>query len=71
MKLLKVDEYSLINGSNGDFQTITFVTEGGYKIRFTVSEDSGIYFDTDTATIEEIKEAIAIIESGKIEIEVK
>jgi hypothetical protein len=69
MKLLKLDEYSLVHGTNGDFHTITFITNGGYKIHFTVSEDS-TYFDTDTATLDEIKEAIAIIESGKLEIEV-
>jgi hypothetical protein len=66
--MIKVSDYSLINGSNGVFQTITFVTESGNTIKFTVSEDCGTYFDANTSTIDEIKKAIAMIESGKIEI---
>ena len=67
--MIKINDYSVIESTNGCFHDITFITDGGYKIHFTVHEDGNKYFTTDTATIEEIKQAIAIIESGKLEIE--
>jgi len=67
--MIKIIDYSLVNGSNGDFQNITFLSDSGYKLTFTVSEDGGTYFDANSITISEYKEAVAMIESGKLEIE--
>ena len=67
--MIKISDYSLINGSSGDFHTITFLTDSGYKITFTVHEDGEPYFEAETVSIDEIQQAIAMIESGKLEIE--
>ena len=51
-----------------DFKTVTFESDAGYQVEFDIWNDGDIKVETDGVKLTEIKECIAIIESGKLEI---
>jgi hypothetical protein len=61
MKLYEYQKYE-------SFTSITFINSVDETIEFTV-RDSGITVECDGVSVSELKEAITIIESGKLEIE--
>ena len=67
--MIKLDSYDYINGSNGDFRVIKFIDNGGYKIAFTVRENGEIDLEVECSSLDDVKKAIEMIESGKVVIE--
>ncbi len=61
MKITEYEEYS-------NFKNITFESDAGYQVEFTVENSGDITLETEHISLAEIKECIEIIESGKLEI---
>jgi len=70
MKLIGYDLYKS-QREDTKYQCFTFESEAGYKVEVRVEESGEEYIRSDDGiTFEEVKEVIAVIESGKIEIEI-
>lgn len=61
---MKLKEYQTYD----DFNTVTFESDSGNKIEFTISNGDDITVYTQGLTIAEIEECIDIIERGFLEI---
>ena len=51
--------------NNGDFKVVKFIDGGGYKIEFNIHEDR-IDVEVESSSLEDVKKAIELIESGKV-----
>lgn len=66
--MIKLDSYDLVDGTNGEFKVVRFIDNGGYKIEFNIHKDR-IDVEVDCSSLEDVKKAIEMIESGKVCIE--
>ena len=61
---MKLKEYQTYD----NFKTITFESNSGYQVEFTIVNGGKIMLEAQCVSLAEIKECIEIIESGKLEI---
>lgn len=61
MKLKKYKTYE-------DFKTVIFKSDTGHQVEFAIWNGGDITVEADGVELDEIKECIAIIETGKLEI---
>ena len=66
--MIKLYDYDLVHGTNGDFKSITFECEDSAKIDITITDTVNIEV-SGTVSIDDLEEAIAIVRSGKLEVE--
>ena len=74
--MIKIESFDLvkeIGSTELSHKSVTFVNEDGHKISFTIPNNKGRqpYADIDFGTydMKDLKECIAVIESGKLEID--
>ena len=61
---MKLKEYQTYD----NFKTITFESDAGYQVEFTIVNGGKIMLEAQCVSLVEIKGCIEIIESGKLEI---
>ena len=69
---MKLGSYNLYNSRDGEeYKEFTFEFPSGYSVRVRVEEDGTKYIRSDDGiTFEEVREVMAMIDSGKLEIEI-
>ena len=66
--MIKLDSYTVVPSNDGEFQTLTFKSDD-VDIDFTITKDRNYVELNGTVNINDLLEAIELVLSGKVVIE--